>query len=259
MKKIVYWLAFIVGIIAVIGACSKSEDSSTAATATCAGMPIAAAPTCSDTASGSITGLDNSSLSGVYDPYHAFGISGTAGVDNTTGCISAASLVATLGGPTGTASVMTNMAVTSSSSMATRHKYFSDTSCSTELASISFVFTDVTVGDNVTGLSTTVTGKSGTYPSTATKVTYKNTCNIIKGSTAAGVTYLDTLFGGALDLVVGTEYKCAVSGDTRYLLMKAWDTSALSVGTDGIWYYEDNETAYPTDWTDDVNTWTKMP
>ena len=259
MKKIVLWLAFIVGIIAVIGACSKSEDSSTAATAMCAGMPIAAAPTCSDTASGSITGLDNSSLSGVYDPYHAYGISGTAGVDNTTGCISNSTLLATLGGPTGSAGVMTNMAVTSSSSMATRHKYFSDTSCSTELASISFVFTDVTVGDNVTGLSTTVTGESGTYPSTATKVTYKNTCNIIKGSTAAGVTYLDTLFGGALDLVVGTEYKCASGADTRYLLMKAWDTSALSVGTDGIWYYEDNETAYPTDWTDDVNTWTKMP
>jgi len=259
MKKLLFLMVLIIGIIAVIGACSKSDDSSTAATATCAGMPVATVSTCSDTASGSITGLDNSSLSGVYDPYHAFGISGTAGVDNTTGCISAASLVATLGGPTGTASVMTNMAVTSSSSMATRHKYFSDTSCSTELASISFVFTDVTVGDNVTGLSTTVTGKSGTYPSTATKVTYKNTCNIIKGSTAAGVTYLDTLFGGALDLVVGTEYKCQNSGSTKYLLMKAWDTSALSVGTDGIWYYEDSETAYPTDWTDDVNTWTKMP
>jgi len=259
MKKLLFLMVLIIGIIAVIGACSKSDDSSTAATATCAGMPVATVSTCSDTASGSITGLDNSSLSGVYDPYHAFGISGTDGVDNTTGCISNAGLVATLGGPTGTAGVMTNMAVTSSSSMATRHKYFSDTSCSTELASISFVFTDVTVGDNVTGLSTTVTGESSTYPSTATKVTYKNTCNIIKGSTAAGVTYLDTLFGGALDLVVGTEYKCAVSGDTKYLLMKAWDTSALSVGTDGIWYYEDNETAYPTDWTDDVNTWTKMP
>ena len=259
MKKVLINFAMIVGIIAVVGACKKEDDSSTA-TSLCAGMPIAEAPTCSDTASGSITGLDNSSLSGVYDPYHVFGIQGTAGVDNTTGCISNATLVATLGGPTGTASVMTNMAVTSSSSMATRHKYFSDTSCSTELASISFVFTDVTVGDNVTGLSTTVTGESGTFPSTATKVTYKNTCNIIKGSTAAGVTYLDTLFGGALDLVVGTEYKCASGADTKYLLMQAWDTSAYSgVGTDGIWYYEDSETAYPTDWTSGVNTWSKLP
>jgi len=257
MKKALINFTLIVGIIAFVGACKKEEDSST--TATCAGMPIAAAPTCSDTASGSITGLDNSSLSGVYDPYHAFGIAGYAGVDNTTGCISNATLVATLGGPTGTASVMTNMAVTSSSSMATRHKYFSDTSCSTELASISFVFTDVTVGDNVTGLSTSVTGESGTFPSTATKVTYKNTCNIYKGSTAAGVTYLNTLFSGALTLDVGTEYKCASGADTKYLLMQAWDTSALTVGTDGIWYYEDSETAYPTDWSSEVNTWSKLP
>ena len=254
-KKLIYFI-MIVGITALIGACKKDDDSST--TATCAGMPVATVSTCSDTASGSITGLDNSSLSGVYDPYHAFGISGTAGVDNTTGCISASALVATLGGPTGTASVMTNMAVTSSSSMATRHKFFSDASCSTEIASVSFGFTDVTVGDNVTGLSTSVDGS--TYPSSATKVEHTSSCVKMKASNAAGVTYLDNLFGGALDLVVGTEYKCASGADTKYLLMQAWDTSAYSgVGTDGIWYYEDSETAYPTDWTDDVNTWSKLP
>ena len=100
MKKIIFRFTLIVGIIAVVGACKKSDDSSTAATATatCAGMPVATVSTCSDTASGSITGLDNSSLSGVYDPYHHFGISGTAGVDNTTGCISNSSLLAILGG-----------------------------------------------------------------------------------------------------------------------------------------------------------------
>jgi len=258
MKKVLIYFTMIVGITAVIGACKKSGDDSST-TATCAGMPIAEAPTCSDTASGSITGLDNSSLSGVYDPYHVFGIQGTAGVDNTTGCVSNATLVATLGGPTGTASVMTNMAVTSSSSMATRHKYFSDTSCSTELASISFVFTDVTVGDNVTGLSTTVSGKSSTYPSTATKVTWNNSCNIFKATSAAGVTYLDSLFSGALTLDLGTEYKCANQTGNKYLLMQVWDTSALGVGFDSILYWEDSDTAYPTDWSSEVNTWTKMP
>ena len=258
MKKALIYFIMIVGITALIGACKKDDDSSSSAT--CAGMGVATVSTCSDTVSGSITGLDNSTMSGVYDPYHALAIAGTAGIDNTTGCISAASLVAGLGGPTGTAGVKTQYAVTSSSSIAWKQKYYSDSSCSTETASISFSFNDVTVGDNVTGLSTSITGKSSTYPSTATKVTWNNSCNIFKASTAAGVTYLDTLFGGALDLVVGTEYKCASSSGIRYLLMQAWDTSALdAVGTDGIWYYEDSETAYPTDWTDDVNTWTKMP
>ena len=266
MKKLLFLMVLIIGIIAVIGACSKSDDSSTAATATCAGMPVATVSTCSDTASGSITGLDNSSLSGVYDPYHAFGISGTAGVDNTTGCISAASLVATLGGPTGTASVMTNMAVTSSSSMATRHKYFSDTSCSTELASISFVFTDVTVGDNVTGLSTTVTGKSGTYPSSATKVSYTQSCTGMKASTDAGATFLTAAFGSAgVSPTVGTTHSCTTGGDTTNAFMKLDNESAvpavygaLGGGDNGTTFLHWDDAA-TTDWTSGVETLFTLP
>ena len=257
MKKVLINFTLIVGIIAVVGACKKEDDSSTAAT--CAGMGVATVSTCSETVSGSITGLDNSTMSGVYDPYHVFGIQGTAGVDNTTGCISAAALVANLGGPTGTASVIANRAVTSSSSIAWKQKYYSDSSCSTETASITFSFNDVTLGDNVTGLSTSITGKSSTYPSTATKVTWNNSCNIFKASTAAGVTYLDTLFSGTLSLDLGTEYKCANQTGNKYLLMKVLDTSALGVGFDSILYWEDSDTAHPTDWSSDVNTWTKMP
>ncbi len=31
MKKLLFWMVLIVGVIAVIGACSKSDDSTTAA------------------------------------------------------------------------------------------------------------------------------------------------------------------------------------------------------------------------------------
>jgi hypothetical protein len=177
-------------------------------------------------------------------------------LDNQTGCVTNAGLLSILGGPTGTASVNTNTAVTSSSSMAARHKYYSDTSCSTEIASISFGYTDVTLADNVTGLSTSVDGD--TYPSTATQVTYKKSCFIAKGSTAAGVTYISNLFGGALKMDVGTEYKCQNSGSTKYNLMKVLDTSALSVGTDSIWYFDDSSAAYPTDWTEDASTFLQL-
>ena len=246
----------IVGIIAIIGACNKSDkkdDSSTSAT--CAGISVEEVTTCTDTPSGSITGIDNSTMSGVYDPYLAISSQFT-GLDNQTGCITNSDLLAILGGPTGTASVITNTAVTSSSSMAARHKYYSDTSCSTEIASISFGYTDVTLADNVTGLSTSVDGD--TYPSTATQVTYKKSCFIAKGSTAAGVTYISNLFGGALKMDVGTEYKCQNSGSTKYNLMKVWDTSATSVGTDSIWYFDDSSTAYPTDWTEDASTFLQL-
>ena len=245
----------IIGIIAIIGACKNSDDDSSTS-ATCAGMSVEEVTTCTDTPSGSITGIDNSTMTGVYDPYLAISSQHT-GLDNQTGCVTNSSLLAILGGPTGTASVITNTAVTSSSSMAARHKFYSDTSCSTEIASISFGYTDVTLADNVTGLSTSVDGD--TYPSTATQVTYKKSCFIAKGSTAAGVTYINSLFSNMLTMDVGTEYKCQNSGSTRYNLMKVLDTSALSVGTDSIWYFEDSSTAYPTDWTDDTSTWTKLP
>ncbi len=60
MKNSFFWLAFIVGIIAVIGACSKSEeDSSSSSTTTYASSASGA------TASGTIT-LGNYSISGTY-------------------------------------------------------------------------------------------------------------------------------------------------------------------------------------------------
>ena len=171
--------------------------------------------------------------------------------------MSSSGIVAVLGGPTGTASVIANRAVTSSSSIAHRFKYYSDTSCSTEIATISFGMTDVTVGDNVTGLSTSVDGD--TFPSSATKVEHTSSCVKMKASNAAGVTYLDNLFGGALDIEAGTEYNCQNSGDKEYFLINVWDTSALSVGTDSILYVEESDSAYPTDWTDDADTISKLP
>ena len=83
--------------------------------------------------------------------------------------------------------------------------------------------------------------------------------NIFKASTAAGVTYLDSLFSGTLSLDLCTEYKCANQTGNKYLLMKVLDTSALGIGTDSILYWEDSDTAHPTDWSSEVNTWTKMP
>ena len=48
MKKIIFWLTMIVGIIAVIGACKKSDDSATTA---------ACSSSLSTTASGTLTDM----------------------------------------------------------------------------------------------------------------------------------------------------------------------------------------------------------
>jgi hypothetical protein len=60
MKNSFFWLAFIVGIIAVIGACSKSEDDSSSSSTTTYASSASGA-----TASGTIT-LGNYSISGTY-------------------------------------------------------------------------------------------------------------------------------------------------------------------------------------------------
>jgi len=264
MKKIVFWLAFIVGIIAVIGACSKSEDgSSTAATTSCAGVTgWTEATSCSGTASGSITGIDNITLSGTYSKNNIGAYMGW-GVDNSTGCVDNTTMVSgfsigSTSAPTGTNSMIFEDVVTSSSSIATNYKFYSDTSCQTEIATLTLGYTDFTVGDNVTGLSTTVTGKSSTYPSTATKVSYTQSCTGMKASTDAGATFLTAVFGSAgVSPTVGTTHSCSIGGDTTNAFVKLDNESAVPV----VWgatfiYWDDSATS---DWTSGVDTLMTLP
>ena len=140
MKKSLFWMVLIVGVIAVIGACSKSDDSKSSASVT----------SCSDTASGSITGIDNQSLSGTYSIMLQY--AGMSGVDNDTGCTSN-NLI--LGGfsnhvASGAASFNYFKIVTSSTTFAVKLKSYSDTACSSEMASLAIGNTEVTISDNVT-------------------------------------------------------------------------------------------------------------
>ena len=261
MKNLLFWMVLIVGIIAVIGACKKSEnDTTTAAATSCAGKnTFTIASSCSDTASGSITGIDNASLSGTFSKFHIYGIQGGYSVNNSTDCIDNATIIANnmSSVPTGTSSVITNLAITSSSTLAQRQYYYSDSSCETEIATLVFGRSDFTVGDSVPGLSTSVGGK--TYPSTASKVTYKETCFGLKGSTDAGVTWLKTFFGDSpgIDPTVGTSYICANDGTQKSAFVFVDNSSALSTvyGTN-IVYWDDAAT---TDWTSGVDTLYTLP
>ena len=260
MKKIVFWLAFIVGIIAVIGACSKSDDSSTAATS-CMGsssLRDVAASSCSGTPSGSITGIDNTTLSGVFSTMHGYSHqSGGMGVDNSTDCIDNATLITAFGSglggnPTGTNGLIINYAVTSSSSIAQRYAFYSDTSCTSEILAFHWGFKDFAVGDAVTGLTTSVGGK--TYSSTATKVSYQQNCLGAKASNDAGVTWFKTFFGDSnVNPTVGTSYSCAVDGSTTNAFMHVDNASTYSTAYGGgrVVYWDDEATS---DWTTNTDT-----
>ena len=243
-------MVLIVGVIAVIGACSKSDDSTTAAaTAAATSTPTS----CSSTASGSITGIDNQSVSGSYSQMLQY--AGTSGVDNDTGCTTNTDI---LGGysshvANGYGSFNMFRVVTSSTSYATVTKSYSDTSCSTEMASLVIGYTDVTIVDNVTGL-TTGNASNGT---TGTKATAKQYCMKGKGTTDNGTAWLNTYTSNSgITWVTGEEQITGASGATYYHLWHS-DNSSKSQGDGGYsdflgnaWRQRSSSSAYPTDWTD---------
>ena len=257
MKNQLFWIALIVGTLTLLGSCKKSDDDSTTTTASCGGSG-ATELTCSYSASGSITGIDNSStsLSGIFSPYHYWGHIGINGVDNATDCIDNATIIAQQSPPTGTNSIIVNRAITSSSSFSDRRFFYSDSSCSTEIATKAYGYTNFTVGDNVTSLATSVGNSS--YPSSAMKVSYKQTCINIKANSDAGVTYLKTEFAG-VDIQSGTTYQCEVSGtSTDYALWHIVDSSVAGSGLDSL-VFEEGSSGYPDNWSSSANTYTKLP
>ena len=260
MKKFLFWMVLIVGIVALMGSCKKDDDTAATASTPCGGNT--AVSSCSGTPSGSITGIDNQTLTGVFSTYHYFGIIGSSGFDNATDCITDAttlnSMAASIGSPTGAYGLIMNYAVTSSSTFAQRINWYSDTSCSTEMAEYITGYTDVAVGDGVTGLTTSV--GSNTYSSAANKVTYNKSCIGMKGSNAAGVTWLKTFLGtAAVNPVVGTSHACSTTSSPRYALMHL-DNDTFGGGSLGMGlFWEESSSAQPTDWASTTDTLTFMP
>ena len=246
MKNIFIWLALIAGIVALIGSCAKKDESSstttsttTTSTATTSGCTVvsscsATAPTSSNT----ITGLDNGTLVGTYDKFiHA---ASAYDINSSTGCVSDSTLLSAYSAslPTGTASFKMHSVITSTTTWASSNIYFSDSACSTEIASVVFGKSDVSVGDNVTGLTA---GSSSAKPTSATKVTYKESCMDLNPSTDAGTTFLNTLItGSGITLVTGTRAICQNSGETRYAL---WQL-------DNLTFTMDDSSSALTDWDD---------
>jgi hypothetical protein len=193
---------------------------------------------------------------------HIYGILGTpAGIDNATDCISntdlLASMAASIGQPTGAQGLIMNYAVTSSSSMSGRNIWYSDTSCSTEIARYNNGYTNVAVGADVTGLTATV--GSDTYSTTANIVTYDMSCFEMKASTDAGATWLKTfLSSGSVDPVVGTTHTCRNAAGSRYALMHL-DNDTYGGGAYGMGLYWEEGSSQPTAWSSDTDALTFLP
>ena len=252
MKRTLIYLTLIVGITAIIGACKKNEDDDSSSTGGCQAVTA-----CSTTASGAITGIDNASLSGTFNMTHKWAAS-LGGIDNTTGCTTNATLLSGFSSnlPTGTTAFHIKRIVTSSSTFADVWSTYSDTSCSSEIATLAIGYGDVSVGDNVTGLTADSDEDLGT---TATKVTFKQNCLKGKGSTSAGTTWLSNFTSGSnITWNAGEELTCSASHDTYYALWhvdnsskRQNDSNGMDNYTKHVWDAENSSSAYPTDWDGD--------
>ncbi len=232
MKKIIFWTALISVLGLLIGACAKRDDDSPTTPFTVS---------CEDTtASGSIT-IGSDTVSGTYlvQTWADSFLSRPA-----TGCTATTTYY---GSPTGTQSVLEKRIVTSSTSFADYVGYYSDTACSSRLSYVEKRYSNVSVGDQVSGLDT-----SSGRPSSGYKVTYNGKCGTMVGDTDAATDKLNALYAYLLrlnPLTTGTERVFAMGwdgalGNTNYDIWGAGDN-----GTTFSFYSARGSTqSQPSDW-----------
>ena len=192
MKKLLFWLALIVGTVALIGSCAKKDETTTAAAST--SVP-------STTASGSIT-VGSETLSGTY-----------VSACNTTQFAAAAG---TQLFPSDVKSGYTVIVVTSDTTLTEEFLMYTDTSCSTPTLSYKQVRDNVTVG----------AASGSNY-----LVTYNADSIKIKPSTEVAETHIETFAtnaGLSWALTVGTESSFSDSGS---LYMNLWSVTSTTIET----------------------------
>ena len=235
MKKLLFWMVLIVGIIAVIGACKKSDDS-TAATAACSSS-------LSTTASGTLTGL--TSTMGVDNVTGTYSMS-WGGPTPSGGCIATGGVTTMIGYggiPSDSLNFKQQIIVTSSTTFTDITTYYSDNnSCATVSGYHATSYTNFTVGDNITMVSA-----PGSNPLYGTKVSYKATCFMAKGVTDTATAFLNSM-STVIGAVTGTELNQEDNGNT-YLNIMAVNDNHTANAYDWLFMVEGSTSAYPDNYT----------
>ena len=194
MKKMFYWLALIVGILALVGSCAKKDDTTTTTTTTTSGIST------TTTASGSIT-VGSVTMSGTY----------------ISACISSgvSTLVAAKYTPSDVQSYAGIFVVTGNDNVSDETLTFTDTSCSSSSSISKTQYDNFTVGS----------ASGSNYPVTLTKVRTLWTAN-----TTAAETWIEAIWtavGLTFDVTVGTEKLDTYAGSSnpRYGLMNLSSTT----------------------------------
>ena len=211
MKKIIFLMALIGSILAILGSCAKDDDAASTDNTT-----STATFTSTTTASGSIT-VGSVAMSGTY-------VSGC----NTSGVAAAVS-----GGhfPSDVVANRDVLVVTGNDNVSQESHFYTDTTCSTLSGYSKNGWDNFTVGD-----------ASGDYY----KVTYQELGYKNKAGTAVWEAFYENYFstnnitasGTTIDLVVGTEYDVGGSGSSYMNLFFVSSTIAR--------HGEGSTSSYPT-------------
>ncbi len=187
MKKLLFWMVLIVGIVALIGSCAKKEEEDSAAS-------ICATDT---TASGSIT-VGSETMSGVYLSTCNTGFADEAG----QGIF-----------PSDVKSGYMALVVTGDAAISEEFLMYTDTTCSTPSLTYKQGRTDFTVG------SASGSNYAVTYKASAVKV--KPSTDVAKSHLDA----FATSTGQSLTFTVGSETSVTDSGSTKYNLVSVTSTT----------------------------------
>ena len=237
MKKIIFWSALISVLGLLIVACAKRDDDTAVTQWTVS---------CEDTtASGSIT-IGSDTASGTY-----LVLTGNQFYNSqpATGCEATTNHQ---GSPTGTQSVLIKKIITSSTSFVDHESYYSDTTCTSRLGYIEKKYSNLSVGDTVSGLD----NSSGGRPTSGYRVTYNEACAKIMADTDAAKVTFNTAYASyfhVYPMTTGTEkvfclgWACQVR--TYYDIWGAGDngtTFSIYQAMGGSAGYE------PSDWDDNT-------
>ena len=200
MKKLLFWMVLIVGIVVLLGSCAKKDDSTAATTAT------AFTPT--TTASGSIT-VGSATMSGTY----------ASDCSDMTGSSAIGTYI-----PSDVLANRDVLVVTGSDNVSEEMYLYTDTSCTNLSGYLKDGNDNFTVGD----------ASGSNY-----KVTYNEATFKVMAVTSTAESFYESYFstnnitnqGTAIALEVGTEYSMASNGNT-YMNLYSVTSTQVQTGDD---------------------------
>ena len=224
MKKLLFWMVLIAGILVLIGSCAKKDDSSTTTSSDSTTTSSDNTTTSSDntsitttTPSGSIT-LGSYTMSGVYKS--------ACGTSAASYFISAGAF------PSDVQSYAFAFVVTGNDNVTLETHTFTDTGCTTSSYINKLIRDNVTVG----------TASGANYPVTYNDTGFKWTVN-----TTTAESFLENRYSSiSLDMTVGTEKHVASTINFKYGLWTPGDTT--------IYYATEDSSSTPSEAGSTVHT-----